>query len=160
MGHAGADAAGIILTVDRASFKNFQMAKHAHNLTTGSKRAFSVFLDRAFDSGTALMLPATKTDLNKHQFSYVSACVAEFYFAAAQVTLTFRFAALDLERFCTSCKTLKCATVVLLSSQYCQHLHPLPHHSSVVPQNATDQTTNSTLPVADALQLCQAGPRA
>ena len=82
MGYAGADAAG---RIDRLSFKNFQFAKHAHNLTPGSKRAFSVFLDRAFDSGTALMLPATKTDLNQHQFSYVNMCVAEFYFAAAQV---------------------------------------------------------------------------
>ena len=74
--------------VGRAAFVKHLLAKHAGRLTAGSTPAFTEFLGRAFDAGTALMLPAKKPDLGRHCFSYAALLAGEFYFAAAQEAAT------------------------------------------------------------------------
>jgi len=43
------------------------------------KHAFDQFVNSLFDTGTALMLPAQKSDLGKHCFGYATLMVPEFY---------------------------------------------------------------------------------
>jgi len=71
--------------VDRAAFCRAMLHKHGSKLSTGSRGVYEQFLNKCFDSATALMLPAKKEDLGRHCFSYAALLAGEFYFAAAQV---------------------------------------------------------------------------
>lgn len=48
-------------------------------LPDSHKEAFEAYANSLFDTGTALMLPAQKTDLGKHCFGYATLLVPEFY---------------------------------------------------------------------------------
>ena len=70
--------------VARDAFKQAMLRLHRSKLSDGSAASYASFLDRCFDAGTGLMLPAEKQDLGRHCFSYAALIAGEFYFAAAQ----------------------------------------------------------------------------
>lgn len=49
------------------------------DIPDGKEDAFDQYANALFDTGTALMLPAQKTDLGKHCFGYMTLLAPEFY---------------------------------------------------------------------------------
>merc|ERR1711918_173335 len=71
--------------VELAGFKAFLEAKYKGEINANAVNAFDQFLNRCFEAGTGLMLPASKNSLGRHCFSYAVLLAGEFYFAAANV---------------------------------------------------------------------------
>merc|ERR1712166_1415045 len=66
--------------VNEASFKTFMKAKYGASTTLTA--AYDEFLGTVFTAATSMMLPAVKTDLGEHCFTYAAAFAGEFYFFA------------------------------------------------------------------------------